>query len=149
MPFPQVPWESIRPRHVLAALMGLALFIMPLYILSFDPESGLQRLQTPLCRGRIDVATTNQNGGAELLRPDSGVKMFATVEGTPYPVKFTIFDRETGGDWSYRWELAAPEGREIYYVSPVHPGMSLYVKAIDPTGARCPSDGPVLRAGDS
>lgn len=131
-------------RHVSAVLLGLLVLGVPLYVLRFDPDSALHRIQSPLCRGGLTVEMTNQNGGAFLNRPDTGLKVRAFVDGDAIPVRFTFYERVAGGDWRYRWSLDAPEGREIYYLPGVQDGMEVYARASDPTGALCSADSPVL-----
>src|SRR5688500_6349560 len=122
----RLPWD-LKPRHLVAAAFAVALVLMPLYILSFDPAAKIERLRTPLCRGAIDVNATNQNGSATLLRPDSGIKVNSTRSGAPLAVHLTLLLREPGKGWRVYWELDAPNGREIFYVPTVSPGMEAQV----------------------
>lgn len=137
---------KVLPRHVVAGFLGLALIVMPLLILSYDPNSKLERLRTPLCSPTIVVEATNQNGGSTLLTPDSGIKVNARVDGESYAVRFTLFVREPGQDWRADWVLDAPSGREIFYLAKTVPGEEAYVRALDPSGKACPGDSPILAA---
>lgn len=136
----------IEARHVIAALLGIALTIMPLLILSYDPNSKLERLQHPLCRSGMLVNVTDATGAQKLTSPDSGLKMRTTLDGAPVAVKFNIFTRAPGSDWKLQWVLDVPNDHEIYYIANSPPGFQAYVRAIDPTGNVCPQDSPILTA---
>ena len=133
-------------RHVLAAAFALALVLLPLYILSYDPVAKLERLRTPFCRGSFDVEAKNQEGGASLLVPDSGIHVRATIRGEPVPAKLTLFLRDAGKDWRYHWDIDTSLGEPIFYLPYVTPGMMAQVRASDPSGKVCPGDSPILVA---
>jgi hypothetical protein len=141
----RLPW-GLAPRHVLAAALGITLLVLPLYILSFDPESRLERLRTPLCRGGMVVNATNQNGGPDLIVPDSGIKLRATKDDEPIAVHVELLVREPDRDWRLYWSLDADDGTEIFFLPNVKPGWAAQIRAIDPTGRACPADSPILRA---
>lgn len=130
----------------MAGVLGAALIVMPLVILSYDPGSKLERLRTPLCSPTIVVEATNQNGGSTLLTPDSGVKVRALVNGAPHAVRITLFVREPGQDWRADWALDAPSGRETFYLARTVVGEEAYVRAVDPSGSACPGDSAILAA---
>jgi hypothetical protein len=136
-------------RHVVAALLGVALLVLPVWILTTDPDAKLQALRTPLCKGGLVVEITNQKGGATLLRPDSGLKVRALADGEPVAARFLLYKREPGADWRYHWALDAPKGDEIFYLPQVADGLAVYVRALDPTGARCPADSATLTTGSA
>ena len=140
----RLPW-GIEPRHVLAAVLGGALIVMPLLILSYDPNSKLERLRQPLCQGGLIVEATNQQGGPTLLMPQSGIKVSAHA-GAPVGVRLTLFTKDPGLDWKVNWQLEAPSGHETFVLDGVKAGTLAYVRAIDGTGNYCPADSPTLTA---
>lgn len=135
---------KVEPRHVLAFALGGALLILPLLILSYDPESGLERLRQPLCRGGMVVVATDPYGEATLPPREGGLRVNVTKDGAPVAVRLSLFVRDPGSDWRFQWGLDTTSGIETFAIQHA-PGREFYVRAVDPTGALCPQDSPVVR----
>jgi hypothetical protein len=137
----------IEGRYVLAAVMGLALLVLPLFILSYDPTARLERLREPLCSTGLTAQATNTTGGTTLRMPESGILVTTHApDGKSVIVNLTLFVKPPDQDWQVSWKLFAPYGHEVFVLSQIVPGERAYVRALDASGKWCPADSNELAA---